>query len=347
MLGIAGVTAAREGRAADTSGGEACMRTTGLGRALVVLSLVAAPAAALAQSDYPTKPVRIVVGFAPGGGNDIFARIIATKMTERTGWTVVIENKAGAGGRLAADHVATQPADGHTVLIGASGAMAIGPIIYKVNYSTLKSFAPVTMIAEFPLFLVVRADHPAHSVKELVAWTKANPDKANYATSSPAFTLPTELFKMRTGAQGVGIPYKSSGESLMGIIAGNATMTIVDPPPATPQVQAGKLRALAVTGKTRSRELPDVPTMTEAGIADVTVGLWSGFFVPTGTPRPIIDRLAREFREVILNTDVKDKLLAMGVEPVGSSPEEFTRHIDGEIRMWEAVVKEGNLKFSD
>ncbi len=323
------------------------MRTIGLGRALVILSLMAAPAVAQAQSDYPTKPVRIVVGFAPGGGNDIFARIIAQKMTERTGWTVIVENKAGAGGRLAADFVATQPPDGYTVLIGASGAMAIGPIIYKVNYTTLKSFAPVTMIAEFPLFLVVHADHPAKTVRELIAWTKAHPDKANYATSSPAFTLPTELFKMRTGAQGVGIPYKSSGESLLGIIAGNATMTIVDPPPATPQVQAGKLRALAVTGRTRSRELPDVPTMAEAGISDVTVGLWSGFFVPAGTPRPIIDRLAREFREVILNTDVKDKLLTMGVDPVGSSPEEFTRHIDVEIRMWEAVVKEGNLKFSD
>ena len=323
------------------------MRTIGLGRALVILSLMAAPAVAQAQSDYPTKPVRIVVGFAPGGGNDIFARIIAQKMTERTGWTVIVENKAGAGGRLAADFVATQPPDGYTVLIGASGAMAIGPIIYKVNYTTLKSFAPVTMIAEFPLFLVVHADHPAKTVRELIAWTKAHPDKANYATSSPAFTLPTELFKMRTGAQGVGIPYKSSGESLLGIIAGNATMTIVDPPPATPQVQAGKLRALAVTGRTRSRELPDVPTMAEAGISDVTVGLWSGFFVPGGTPRPLIGPLARAFGEVIHDPEVEDKLLTMGVDPVGSSPEEFTRHIDVEIRMWEAVVKEGNLKFSD
>jgi tripartite-type tricarboxylate transporter receptor subunit TctC len=325
------------------------MRTIGPGRALVMLSFAAslASATAQAQSEFPTKPIRIVVGFAAGGGNDIFARIIAQKVTERTGWTVVIENKAGAGGRLAADHVATQPADGHTVLIGASGAMAIGPIIYKVNYSTLKSFAAVTMIADFPLLLVVKADHPAKTLRELVDWTKANPGKANYATSSPAFTLPIELFKMRTGAQGVGIPYKSSGESLIGILAGNATMTIVDPPPTTPQVKAGKLRALAVTGKTRSRELPDVPTMAEAGVPDVTLGLWSGFFVPAGTPRPVVDRLAGEFREVILNTDVKDKLLTMGVNPVGSSPEEFARHIDGEIRMWEAVVKEGNLKFSD
>jgi tripartite-type tricarboxylate transporter receptor subunit TctC len=328
------------------------MRPIGVRRALVILSLVALacparPAHSQAVPPFPTKPIRIVVGFAAGGGNDIFARIIAQKMAERTGWTVVIENKAGAGGRLAADYVVTQPADGHTVLIGASGAMAIGPIIYKVNYATLKSFAPVTMIAEFPLFLVVNAAHPAKSVQELVAWTRAHPDKANYATSSPAFTLPTELFKMRTGARGVGIPYKSSGESLMGVLAGNAAMTIVDPPPTTAQVQAGKLRALAVTGRARTRELPDVPTMAEAGVPSMDVGLWSGFFVPSATPRAVIDRLAREFREVILNTEVKDRLIAMAVNPIGSSPEDFARHIDAEIRMWEAVVKEGNLKFAD
>jgi tripartite-type tricarboxylate transporter receptor subunit TctC len=133
----------------------------------------------------------------------------------------------------------------------------------------------------------------------------------------------------------------------MGVIAGNATMTIVDPPPTTAQVQAGTLRALAVTGRTRARELPDVPTMAEAGVPEMNVGLWSGFFVPSATPRAVVDRLAREFREVILNTEVKDRLIAMAVNPVGSSPEEFTRHIDAEIRMWEAVVKEGNLKFAD
>jgi tripartite-type tricarboxylate transporter receptor subunit TctC len=225
--------------------------------------------------------------------------------------------------------------------------MAIGPIIYKTGYDTLKSFEPVTMIADFPLILVVHPDHPARTVQELVAWTKANPDKANYSTSSPAFTLPTELFKLRTGARGVGIPYKSSGEMLLGVISGNAAMAIIDPPPTTAQVQAGKLRALAVTGAMRTRELPDVPTLGEAGVADVVVGLWSGFFVPTGTPKPIIDRLAGELREVILNTTVRDQLVGMAVNPAGNSPEEFRHLIAEEIKMWQAVVKEGNLKFSE
>ena len=318
-------------------------------RLLVALALCAALSASpvSAQGDYPSKVIRMIVGFAAGGGNDIFARLIAQRLTERTGWTVIIENKPGAGGRLAADYAAKEAPDGYTVLVGASGAMAIGPIIYKTGYDTLRSFEPVTMIADFPLILVVHPDHPARTVQELVAWTKANPEKANYSTSSPAFTLPTELFKLRTGAKGVGIPYKSSGEMLLGVVSGNAAMAIIDPPPTTAQVQAGKLRALAVTGAMRTRELPDVPTLGEAGVPGVVVGLWSGFFVPTGTPKPIIDRLSHELREVILNTTVRDQLIGMAVNPAGNSPEDFRHLIAEEIKMWQAVVKEGNLKLSE
>ena len=318
------------------------------GTALALAMLITMSSQANAQADtFPNRPVRFIVGFAAGGGNDIFARMVAQKLQERTGWTVIIENKAGAGGRLAADYVAREAADGYTLLVGASGAMAIGPIIYKVNYDTLKSFIPVTMIADFPLFLTVGADHPAKTVKDLVAWTKANPDKSNYATSSPAFTLPTELFKLKSGANGVAIPYKSSGESLLGVISGNAAMTIVDPPPTVSQVQGGKLRALAVLATKRSTALPDVPTMTEAGYPDVNVGLWSGFFVPTGTPRPIVNKIHKELRAVILETDVKDKLAGMATNPSGIGPEEFASHIAGEMKMWQDVVKSGNLKFAE
>ena len=317
-------------------------------RLLVLLALCAVFAASPGHAqDYPAKVIRMIVGFAAGGGNDIFARLIAQRLTERTGWTVIIENKPGAGGRLAADYAAKEAPDGYTILVGASGAMAVGPIIYKTGYDTLKSFEPVTMIAEFPLILVVHPDHPAKTVKELVEWTKANPDKANYSTSSPAFTLPTELFKLRTGAKGVGIPYKSSGEMLLGVVSGNATMAIIDPPPTTAQVQAGKLRALAVTGAKRTRELPDVPTMAEAGVPGVVVGLWSGFFVPAGTPKPIIDRLAKELKEVILNSPARDQLVSMAVNPGGNTPDEFRRLIADEIKMWQSVVQEGKLTFSE
>jgi tripartite-type tricarboxylate transporter receptor subunit TctC len=305
------------------------------------------PAHAQSGADFPNRPIRLIVGFAAGGGNDIFARMIAQKMQERTGWTVVIENKPGAGGRLAAEYAAREAPDGYTVLVGASGAMAIGPLLFKTNYDTLKSFTPVTMIADFPLFLTVSAEHPAKTVKDLVEWTKGNPDKANYATSSPAFTLPTELFKMKTGATGVGIPFKSSGESLLGVMSGNAAMTIVDPPPTVSQVKGGKLRALAVLATKRSPALPDVPTMTEAGYPDVNAGLWSGFFVPTGTPKAVVDKLHKEFREVILNTDVKEKLSGMATNPSGMGPDEFAQHIGAEIKMWDGVVKAANIKVAN
>jgi tripartite-type tricarboxylate transporter receptor subunit TctC len=319
-----------------------------LRRLLVLLALCAVFAASPSHAqDYPAKVIRMIVGFAAGGGNDIFARLIAQRLSERTGWTVIIENKPGAGGRLAADYAAKEPPDGYTILVGASGAMAIGPIIYKTGYDTLKSFEPVTMIADFPLILVVNPDHPAKTVKELVEWTKANPDKANYSTSSPAFTLPTELFKLRTGAKGVGIPYKSSGEMLLGVVSGNATMAIIDPPPTTAQVQAGKLRALAVTGAKRTRELPEVPTLAEAGVPGVVVGLWSGFFVPTGTPKPIIDKLAKELSEVIRNSPARDQLISMAVNPGGNTPDEFRRLIADEIKMWQGVVQEGKLEFKE
>lgn len=319
--------------------------------AIAAALLVAGSAPVFAQADpaasFPDKPIRMVVGFAAGGGNDIFARMIQAKLQERTGWTVIVENRAGAGGRLAAEYVAREPADGYTLLVGASGAMAIGPLIYKTNYQTLQSFTPVTLIGDFPLFLVVGQDHPAKTAKELVEWTGKNPDKANYATSSPAFTLPSELFKMKSGAKGVAIPYKSSAESILGVIAGNAAMTIVDPPPTVSQVQGGKLRALAVLAKERFKDLPNVPTMTEAGFPDVNVSLWSGFFVPTGTPKPIIDKLHKELSAVILNTDVNAKLKGMAVNPTGAGTDDFAKLIADEQKMWADVIKAGSLKFGE
>lgn len=296
-------------------------------------------------ASFPNKPIRVIVGFAAGGGNDIFARLIQNELQKRTGWTVVIENKPGAGGRISAEHVAREPADGYTLLVGASGAMVIGPLIFKTEYDTLKSFIPVAMIGDFPLFLAVSADHPAKTAKDLVAWTKANADKANYATSSPAFTLPSELFKLKSGANGTAIPYKSSAESILGVVSGNAAMTVVDPPPLVSQVQGGKMRALAVLSKERFPDLPDVPTMAEAGFPDVNVSLFSGFFVPAGTPKPIVDKLHKELNAVITNSEVTGKLRGMAVRPRGSGPEEFSKVIADEQKLWAEVIKAGNLKF--
>jgi tripartite-type tricarboxylate transporter receptor subunit TctC len=180
-----------------------------------------------------------------------------------------------------------------------------------------------------------------------VAWTKTNTEKANYATSSPAFTLPTELFKMKSGAIGTAIPYKSSAESILGVIGGNAAMTIVDPPPLVTQVKGGKMRALAVLAKERFPDLPDVPTMTEAGYPDVNVSLFSGFFVPVGTPKAIVDKLNKELSDVIMKTEVNAKLRGMAVVPNGLGSEQFSKIIADEQKLWAEVIKAGNLKFGN
>src|SRR6476646_13162 len=262
--------------------------------------MVAAAAPAHAQTDYPNRTIRIVVGFAAGGGNDIFARLVGAKLSELIGQSVIIENKPGAGARLGNEYAANQPADGYTLLVAASGGMSIASAIYpKLAYHPTKNFVPLTMIANFPLILAIPATHPANNVQELVAWMKANPDKSNYATSSPAFTIATELFKLKTGAPGTPIPYKSINEPLVSVIGGQTLLTIADAPPTVPQVKGGKVKALAVTGAVRSAELPDVPSMAEAGLAEVNTKLWSGLFVQAATTAPIAKKLAETLRKAI------------------------------------------------
>lgn len=313
--------------------------------ALVAL-LIAHPAQA--QGDYPNRTIRIVVGFAAGGGNDIFARLVGAKLAELAGQSVIIENKPGAGARLANEYAANQAADGYTLLVAASGGMSIASAIYpKLGYHPTKSFVPLTMIASFPLILAVPADHPARTVQELVAWMKANPDKSNYATSSPAFTIATELFKLKTGAPGQAIPYKSSGESLVAVVGGQTLFTIADGPPTVPLVKGGQVRALAVTGAARASELPDVPSMAEAGLPDVNTGLWSGLFVPAGTPAPIVGKLEEMLRRAIADPDVNAKLKAMAVTPGGGPSEEFRAMIDADIKTVSDVVKAANLTFAE
>jgi tripartite-type tricarboxylate transporter receptor subunit TctC len=309
-------------------------------------ALAAAPASA--QGDYPNKAIRIVVGFAAGGGNDIFARLVGAKLQELIGQPVIIENKPGAGARLANEYAANQPADGYPRLVAASGGMSIAAAIYpKLGYHPTKSFVPLTMIANFPLILAIPQEHPAKTVPELVAWMKANPDKSNYATSSPAFTIATELFKLKTGAPSQAIPYKSSGESLVAVMGGQTLLTIADGPPTVPLVKGGKVRALAVTGSERSAELPDVPSMKEVGFADVNTGLWSGLFVPAATPAPVVKKLEETLRRVIADPDVNGKLKAMAVTPGGGPSEEFRAMIDADIKTVADVVKAANLEFKD
>jgi tripartite-type tricarboxylate transporter receptor subunit TctC len=276
----------------------------------ILAATLALAASAQAQAAYPSKFVRIVVGYSAGGGTDVVARVIGEKLSERLGQPVVIENKPGGGARLAVEYVAKEPPDGYTVLIGGGSEMAISPLIYKTGYSPLTSFQPLTIAIEMPLILLVAPDHPAKTAPELVAWAKANPDKSNYATTAP----------------------------------GAASWATFTPPGVVNLVKEGKLRALAVTTAKRSPDLPDVPTMQELDI-DIAITNWNGFFAPAGTPKPVADKLAKEIRHIVLDTEVKDKLRAMFTDPVGKTPAQTLHHIENDLTTWKAVIEQANLKF--
>jgi tripartite-type tricarboxylate transporter receptor subunit TctC len=330
------------------------MRCLHLLASLAALALLPAGASerAWAQADvgagFPSKPIRFVVGYAAGGGNDIFARLVGDKVREVLGQPVVIENRPGGGGRLAGEYVMGQPADGYTVLVGAAGMMALVPVIYpRTGYHPTRTYTPLSMIASFPLILAVPGNHPARSLAELIVWAKAHPDKANYATSSPAFTITTELLKLKTGMPGVPIPYKSTNEMMVSVASEQTLFAIGDGPPTVPLVQAGKIRALAVTGAERSLELPDVPTMAELGLPQVSVRLWSGLFISGATPPTIKGRLESAVRRALADPSVRDKLKAMATDPGGMSSGDFARVIEDDIKLFGEVSKGANLKFEE
>jgi tripartite-type tricarboxylate transporter receptor subunit TctC len=305
-------------------------------------------APARAQGDYPTRPVRWIVGFAAGGGNDIFARIVGAKASEILGQPVVIENRPGAGGRLSAEYVSNQPADGYTLLVGASGAMSIAAAIYPdLKYHPTKTLTPLAMMGSFPLIMVINPENPSDNVKELVEWAKQHPDKANYPSTSPAFTIAMEQLKLKTGMPAVMIPYKSSNEMILSVIDGQTMTAIADPPPTVPQVKGGKVKALAVTGNERAAELPDVPSMAESGYPGVDVHLWSGIFAPAATPTAIVTRLEKSLSEAIRDHDVSFKLRNLAVTPGGGPAAEFRQTIENDIAKFRDVVQAANLHFEE
>jgi tripartite-type tricarboxylate transporter receptor subunit TctC len=315
------------------------------------LSLVTAatawPVMARAQADYPNRTVRIVIGFGAGGGTDTVARIVAQKLPELVGGTFLIENKPGASGRLAPDTVAKSPPDGYTLLGAAPGAFTVGSVIWpKMPYDIFKDFVPISLLADYPLVVLVNKTHPAKTIAELVAWLKANPDKANYPSPSPIFTLPIEHFKLKTGAPATTISYRSSNESITSLLSGQTAFAFVETPAAVSQIGPdSRLRPLAVTMASRSPELPDVPTLAEAGVPDVLGGTWFGLLAPTGTPMPIIKKLEAACRQIGASDDFKAHMKKLVATPIGNTADEFTALMKSEVQRWSAVVKQANLKF--
>jgi len=295
--------------------------------------------------NYPDKPIRIVVGYAAGGGNDIIVRVMTDELSRGLGQPVIVENKPGAQSIIAAETAARAAPDGYTLFMGPSGPMTINPATYsKLSYSPTRDFAPISMICSFPLLVVVDPKLPVKSVKELIGYIKANPGKANYASSAGIFQIASEMFKQKTGTAIEMIPYKSSGESVNALVAHQVMLTIVDPPPATGPLKAGTIRGLAVTSASRHPSWPDLPTMAEAGVPDMEVPVWTAFFAPAQTPAAIVARLQKEVARTVQTPKVKEAFAGMGLRPIGGSSEDLAKRVAADIEKWTAVAKAANIK---
>ena len=298
---------------------------------------------AFAQA-FPSKPLKLVIPFAAGGGNDIVARVVAARLGQGFNQPMVVENRPGANGFIAPRAVADAPPDGYTVLMGPTGPMSISPAIFsKMPYSPVNDFTPVTMIGSFPLILVVSGGFPAKNVAELVAMAKANPSKMNYGSTAATFQLTSELFNLRTGTKFQHIPYKSSADFNTAVMTGEITIAFSDPPPAIGMLKSGKIRGLAVTANKRHSFWPDIPTMAEAGVKDMEVTIWMGLFLPAGAPANIVNRIRDELVKGMAEPDIRDKLIGLGVEPDGRSPAEFAKFHQADIARWTAIAKAANI----
>lgn len=290
---------------------------------------------------YPDRPLRLVVPYAPGGGVDILGRLIAQKLSEAMGQPVVVENRGGGGGTIGTGVVAKAPADGYTLLLAAIELGANPALQEKLPYNTQKDLQPVSLVATLPAMLIVVPDFPARTVKESIDAIRAQPGKYNYASSGVGSMhfLAAEFFKSSNGLDIVHIPYQSGGQALAALLGGQAQVAFSTVPPVLQQVKAGKVRGVAVTGKTRQSALPDVPTFAESGYPEFDAALWQGVLVPAGTPKDIVARLNTEINRLLAQPDVREKLVAMGADPQGSTPEEFARFIDAEIVRWGKLIK--------
>jgi len=309
-------------------------------RVLASAVLLAAAASALAQP-YPSRPVHLIVGFPPGGGVDINARLLAPKLSEYLGQQVVVENKPGASTNIANEFVARSAPDGYTLLINTA-AVAINMSLFRnLRFDTLRDFAPVSLFSESPNVLVVNAKLAAQNVKELVAIARSAPGKLNYSSAGVGTTqhLAAELFKLRTGTFVVHIPYKGSAPSLTALIAGEVHMSFANVPAIQGHVKSGRLRALATAAAQRDPQLPDVPTMKEAGIEGVEVSVWYGVLAPSRTPPEIVQKVADGIARATRDPEVRKRMLEQGATPVGSTPEEFAKILREEVARWAEVVR--------
>jgi tripartite-type tricarboxylate transporter receptor subunit TctC len=321
--------------------------TSSLTLAAAVLALAVPLAAAAQPAAYPSKPVRLIVPAAPGGGADFLARIVGMRLTEQTGQSFVVDNRAGASGTLAADLTAKSAPDGYTVLLGQSTSIAIAPHLYpKLGYDTLRDLKPITLVAEVPNILVVNPGIGVNSVRELIALAKAKPGTLNFGSAgngAPSH-LAGEMFKSSAGVELVHVPYKGAGPAVNDLLAGQIQVMFAPIVAVLPQVKAGKLKALAVTSAKRSAAVPELPTLAESGLTGFAIVSWFGLFAPAATPPAVIDKLHAETVKALKNADTTERFAKEGAEPDGSSPADFANYVAQEYARFAKVVKDNNIK---
>lgn len=314
---------------------------------LMTAAALTVAAMPLCAQNYPTKTVRMVVPFSPGGSTDVTARILAQKLSAAWRQQVIVDNRAGAGGNIGAESVARAAPDGYTLLLATTGVMAINHKLYKsLPYDSLKDLAPVTQIGGLPLILIVHPSLPAKSVRDLVAMAKAKPGELSFASSGvgSATHMTAELFRMTAGVDMVHVPYKGSGQAMTDLISGQVGVAFDQITSSIGHVQAGRLRALAVTSARRFPSVPNLPTVAEAGVAGYESVSWNGIAAPARTPRDVIDAIQREVARALQQPDMKERFLKDGIEPIGSTPEQFAAHIRSERAKWEKVVDRAGIK---
>jgi tripartite-type tricarboxylate transporter receptor subunit TctC len=318
---------------------------TGISAALAAaLAVAAAPIVAQPAAPYPTKPVRLLVASGAGGGLDFVARLVAVPLGEYLGQTVVVDNRAGASGSIAAELSALAPPDGYTLMF-LSASLVVYGIVNKTRYDLYRDFDPVSQVAAAPYILTVHPALPVKTVKELIAYAKANPSRLNYASTGTASLahLATEFFAHTAGIRLVHIPYKGVGAGLTDMLTGQIHMSFLSMGSVYSHVRSGKLRALAIASAQRAKMAPDIPTMTEAGVPGYVVTQWHGLVAPRGTPRPVIQRLYADVAKSARRTDVVSRLSLDGTEPIASSPAEFAAHLRSERDQWTKVAKVANI----
>lgn len=317
-------------------------------RGLLPALLILAGLTAQAQSNYPNKPVKLIVPFPPGGGNDVIARVIGQKLSDRWGQAVVIDNRAGANGIVGLQALMQSPADGYTLAVGAAGPLAVNPSLYaRLPYDPVKDFAAVTNLVNYPLLLVVHPSVPVKTTRDVVTLAKAKPGQLSYASpgSGNSGHLAGELFNSMAGVNTLHIPYKGQGPALTDLLSGQVHMLYSSIPSVINQVKTGQLKAIAVGSAKRLPSLPDVPTIAESGVPGYEAYSWVGLVAPANTPSDIVHKIYRDVSDILKQADVADKLNQQGALPVGDTPEEFSQYIKAEVAKWGQVVRNANIKL--